>query len=332
MSTTTTTTLVTLIHKEVPITKLHKQENQLEIHLSPQDAFKSTLSFCKIIWDFIQDDVFGFVIPSSIFGILSALSFSANLSSPDPSSSILHVLQRAPLVLLFNLANIVIWDLSNQRAPESVDEDRVNKPWRPIPSGRITPCQTRKVLLVSLPLVLVLNYALGVHADGLLLLTLGFYYNDLKGSDEVCRDAIIALCYTLANKISFQIAIGPESAINHRGYVWIATIGLVALSTMHTQDLKDQIGDKLRGRITVPLFLGDEPARAIVALLLPFWSCICGFYWGVGHYWISFPFSLFLARRVWTRRTPKDDSKSWKFWCLWHMTLFFMPLLGGATI
>jgi 4-hydroxybenzoate polyprenyltransferase len=331
MSTTTTTVLVTSIHKEVPITTPDKSESPLQVHLSLRDAVNSTLSFCKIIWDFIRDDVFGFVIPSSIFGILSALSFSANLFTSGPSSSILHVLQRAPLVLLFNLANIIIWDLSNQRAPESVDEDRVNKPWRPIPSGRITPCQTRRVLLVWLPLVLVLNYVLGVHVDGLLLLTLGFYYNDLGGSDEVCRDGIIALCYTLTNKISFQIAIGPESVINYRGYVWIATIGLVALSTMHAQDLKDQVGDKLRGRITVPLFLGDEPARVIVALLLPLWSFVCGFYWGVGHYWISFPASLFLARRVWTRRTPKDDSKSWKLWCLWHMTLFFMPLLGGAT-
>ncbi|KAI9147633.1 Digeranylgeranylglyceryl phosphate synthase [Paramyrothecium foliicola] len=325
---TTATTLITKLHDEVSVSQIAKLRSPS--YLSIRNVFSTCVSFVAIIWTFIKDDVAGFVVPSALFGILSALASGADLTEGKAPLAI-NVLQRAPLVLLFNLANIVIWDLSNQRDPESVEEDRINKPWRPIPAGRITSNQTRRVLLVALPLVLLLNYTLGVHVDALLLLTFSFYYNDLKASDEMCREAVIALCYTLTNKISFQIAIGADNAISYRGYLWVATISAVALSTMHTQDLKDQVGDKLRGRVTVPLVLGDAVARAIVAFLLPVWSFVCGLYWGNGNHWLSLPFGLFLAHRIWTKRTPKDDSKSWKLWSLWHMTLFFQPLLAGQV-
>ncbi|KAH7311692.1 UbiA prenyltransferase family [Stachybotrys elegans] len=287
------------------------------------------VTFSLVVWGFIQDDVYGFVIPSTLFGVLGALASGAALSEKAPLAA--EVLARVPLVLAFNLVNILIFDMSNQRAPESVEEDRVNKPWRPIPSGRITTEQTRRGLLFVLPVAIALNYMLGVHADALLLLTFCWYYNDIKGNDEVCRDVVIAICYTLCNKISLQIAIGTDNAISANGYAWIATISAVALSTMHAQDLKDQEGDALRGRWTLPLFLGDEAARAIVSLLVPAWSFACALFWGNGHYWVSLPFGLYLARRVWMKRTPRDDKKSWKLWCLWHMTLFALPLLGGGA-
>jgi 4-hydroxybenzoate polyprenyltransferase len=299
----------------------------------PIDAFstrtftKSIAVFVDIAWGFIKDDVPAFVIPSSLFGILGALASGAAFSS-GPALTQADMAVRVPLVFLFNMGNIFIWDLSNQRAPESVEEDRVNKPWRPIPAGKITSNQTRQAVLIALPLVMTFNYVLGIHVDGLLLLTLCWYYNDLKGSDEACRDVIIAICYTLCNKISLQIAIGTSNDITPQGYLWIGTIALVALSTMHTQDLKDQEGDRLRERATIPLTVGDGPARGILVLLLPLWSVFCGYYWGNGSYWVSVPLSLFLARRLWMQRTSKADSKSWKLWCLWHMTLFFLPLFA----
>jgi 4-hydroxybenzoate polyprenyltransferase len=327
-TTTTTTVLETTIHKTSSISSPPKPPTH---RASIRKALSSSLLLSQIIWAFIKDDVPAFVLPSSLFGVLGALASSAGLTT-GPAAPVADVLARAPLVVLFNLANILVWDLSNQRAPEAVKEDRVNKPWRPIPSGRVTSNQTRRAVLVALPLVLLLNYTLGVHVDGLLLLVFCWYYNDLKGSDEFCREAVISLCYTLTNKISLQIALGPGAALSFRGYAWIGTVTAVALSTMHLQDLKDQEGDRLRARVTVPLVLGDQPARAIVALLLPTWSCACGYVWGNGKFWVCLPFAVFLAHRVWVKRTPKDDSKSWKLWCLWHMSLFFLPLMGGAQV
>ena len=326
-----TTTVTTTLHEAIPNSISSIAKAQSPSRNSIRKAVSSSLFFSQVIWGFIKDDVSAFVIPSSLFGILSALASGAEfVDGQAPSFS--DVMQRIPIVVLFNLCNIFIWDLSNQRAPEAVEEDRVNKPWRPIPSGKITSNQTRRTVLIALPLVLALNYALGIHVDALLLLVFCWYYNDLKGSDEVCREFVIALCYTLTNKISFQLAIGTANTLSYRGYAWTATISMVALSTMHLQDLKDQEGDRLRERVTIPLVLGDQVARAIVAFLLPAWSCACAHFWGNGHYWVSLPFGIFLAQRVWNKRTPKDDSKSWKLWCLWHMTLFTLPLLGSANL
>nr|WBQ21660.1 hypothetical protein [Myrothecium sp.] len=322
MSTTTTT--FTRVHPTISL--VGAQSESLKV-VRTKTVTESIADFFDIAWSFIKDDVPAFVVPSSLFGILGSLASGTPFSN-GPAPNLSDLIVRIPLVFFFNLANILIWDLSNQRAPESAEEDRINKPWRPIPAGKITSNQTRQAVLIALPLVLVFNYALGVHVDGLLLLTLCWYYNDLKGSDEACRDVIIAVCYTLCNKISLQIAIGTHNTITHQGYLWIGTIALVALSTMHTQDLKDQEGDRLRDRATIPLIVGDAPARAILVVLLPIWSIFCGFYWGKGNYWASVPLSLVLARRLWMQRTPKDDSKSWKLWCLWHMTLFSLPLLA----
>ncbi|EMR66570.1 hypothetical protein UCREL1_6433 [Eutypa lata UCREL1] len=181
------------------------------------------------------------------FSWARALAASSLIHGPPPLA--IDVLQRSPLVLVFNFISLLMFDLSNQRSLESVEEDRINKPWRPIPSGQVTPEQTRKVMLLTAPFVLGFYYLLGISKQGLLVQFLSWYYNDLKGGDEVFRDAIIAASYGLANVTSLRLAVGSESA-----------------------DLKDQEGDHIRGRKTVPLVFGDRTARFAIAVSVPFWA------------------------------------------------------------
>jgi len=54
-------------------------------------------------------------------------------------------------VQFFYFYSLLIFDLAKQQSLESVEEDRVNKPWRPIPSGQITSEQTREAILYTAP-------------------------------------------------------------------------------------------------------------------------------------------------------------------------------------
>lgn len=293
--------------------------------------FKSLAFICQVTWGFIESDFFTFAIPNTLFGIIGALAASSLIHGPPPLA--IDVLQRSPLVLVFNFISLLMFDLSNQRSLESVEEDRINKPWRPIPSGQVTPEQTRKVMLLTAPFVLGFYYLLGISKQGLLVQFLSWYYNDLKGGDEVFRDAIIAASYGLANVTSLRLAVGSESAVSQHGYVWISMVSAVILTTMHIQDLKDQEGDHIRGRKTVPLVLGDRTARFAIAVSVPFWSYACASFWRLsyGLYPLPTVLGLLVALRVLTKRSPLEDRRTWRLWCLWHASLYPLPLLSNLN-
>ncbi|OJZ92773.1 hypothetical protein ASPFODRAFT_214395 [Aspergillus luchuensis CBS 106.47] len=199
-----------------------------------------------------------FVLPNSAFGFLGALSGPALTTSPT-TPHISTLLPRLPLLILFNWALVFIFDLSNQRLPESIHEDHLNKPWRPLPTNRITADQTRRLLLFTIPIVLGITYTLDVWQETCPILILTWMYNDLNGCDELIRDGIIAVAYGLYNIAWLKIACnGNEGKIqpSEQGYLWTVVISGVILTTMQIQDLKDMAVDQARGRQTVPLAFG----------------------------------------------------------------------------
>ena len=129
---------------------------------------------------------------------------------------------------------------------EAVIEDKVNKPWRPIPSGRIPQRQTRHLMIFVMPLIVLLNCALSVWKETSLLFTLTWIYNDLKGGDDhwLIRNVVIAFAFFLYNLGSLKVAIGSSNdthdPIGAAAYGWTAIISAIILTTMQVQDLKDQ--------------------------------------------------------------------------------------------
>lgn len=279
-----------------------------------------------LIWEFTESNFCTFVLPNTAFGVLGA--FSGPSLTQGHVSSIAEILQRLPLVVLFNWSNVFIFDLANQRSPESIKEDLANKPWRPLPTGKVTAEQTRKGMLVVIPAVLFFNYCLGVWRESALILLLTWLYNDLRGGDEIIRDLIIAVAFGLYNGGSLSIAIGPESDITHQGYIWIGLVSGIVLTTMQVQDLKDQTGDRGRGRKTIPLVLGENVSRWMIGLFVPIWSCCCAFFWGLRGWGYALPMvlGLYITFRVVRKCAPEEDSRTWKLWCLWTAVVYFLPV------
>jgi len=112
------------------------------------------------------------------FSALAGPSLTTN-EAPD----LLHIMSRVPLVCLWNWLNLVVFNIANQRLPDSVLEDQINKPWRPIPTGRLSSDEARKLLLYILPFSLIMINFIGAFEEALWMIALTWMYNDLGGAD-----------------------------------------------------------------------------------------------------------------------------------------------------
>ncbi|KAI9842227.1 MAG: hypothetical protein M1837_007372 [Sclerophora amabilis] len=297
----------------------------------------STLcSDVKTLWLFTCSEHKTVVTPQTAFGIFSALSGPVLTTNPSPS--LLTILgTRLPQALLWSWLNILVFTISNQRLPTSVVEDSVNKPWRPMPSGRLSVLQARRLLLITVPLVFVATLFLGGTRETVAAMVLTWMYNDLGGADEsfVARNLINALglmCYA-SGASAVACGFGLYS-LTPAAYQWLGIIGTVIFTTLQVQDLRDQEGDRTRGRSTAPLDLGDGFARWTVAIPMMFWSFACPAFWGLGVYAYIAPAVLgsLVAVRALMLRGVESDELTWKLWSLWISSLYILPLCKDHSV
>ncbi|KAL6231478.1 hypothetical protein BDW75DRAFT_243867 [Aspergillus navahoensis] len=285
----------------------------------------------SLMWAFTESDFPTFVLPNTGFGLLAALVAPTLTDCIEvPPNAVSLLFQAAPRILLFNWSNLLVFDLANQRLPESVAEDLMNKPWRPLPRGRINPVQTRQLLLGAVPAVWVVSSILGVGPESALILLLTWMYNDLHGGDELTRDFIIAIAYDLFLVSSLRIALTATGtctsvSISTTGHRWRGMLAGVIATTMQIQDLRDQVGDQKRGRKTWPLVLGDVVSRGWIAACVMFWSIACALFWHVP-LWVSAGVVLlgtWIGVRVLLKR---GDVGAWRWWCFWQLALYSLPV------
>lgn len=342
-----------------------------------RNPFRKIFNLLLLSWEFQESNIPTFLLPNTLFGLLGALSGTLLVLVPSygpggyhqhdphhitppaegaPGSadegvvSPIAILLRFPLVFLFNFLNNLVFDLANQTAPMAVEEDKANKPWRPIPSGRVTREQTRRAMLLAIPLVMAFNWAVGTWNEGMGILVLTWMYNDLGGGDELTRDLIIAIAFGLFNGGSLRLSVpAPSSSssmmmhyeISARGYTWLAIISGVIWTTMQVQDLKDQEGDRLRGRKTIPLLFGERFSRCMIAVFVAAWSVACVVFWatdmvaspsglGVAAVGFALPLGLggYVAFRALVLRGKPADARTWRLWCAWTVGLYVLPLLA----
>lgn len=267
--------------------------------------------------------------------MLSALAGPLLVTDSEPQS--LEILGRLPKVLLWNWLNVLLFDIANQRLPQSVVEDSVNKAWRPLPSGRTSLKAARRLLLGVVPLVFLASLYLGGMPETVAMMVLTWMYNDLGGADETynIRNFINALGFMCYSSGTLTVASGYSRLhFNDRAHQWILIVGTIVFSTLSMQDMPDISGDRERGRKTLPLIHGENIARWAIALPVIFWSWICPIFWQLGAIGYIPPVSIgcVLAFRVLVFRDVPSDKVSWKMWCLWTMILYALPLFKRYDI
>jgi hypothetical protein len=156
-------------------------------------------------------------------------------------------------------------------------------------------------------------------------------YNDLGGCDEDCvvRNLLIAIGYGLYSSAALKVTTGALHSVNTKGFAWIGVITFIMFVTQHICDLKDQEGDKVRGRRSIPIVLGDELARWSVTVPIVVCSILGPLFFGLGalSYISTFSIGLLVASRTLVYRDLKSDKLTWKLWAFWTVWLFALPLV-----
>ncbi|PMD42701.1 hypothetical protein L207DRAFT_553677 [Hyaloscypha variabilis F] len=298
-----------------------------------EQKHKSPLYHLKTLYLFSKSNIKCVTIPQTLFALSTALS--GPLLTTNPTPSLLSILSRLPILLLWITINLLICDISNQRLPSSITEDSLNKSWRPIPSGRITPESARQLLLTLIPLSLTLSEYLGNAQETLFILLLAWIYNDLgaANSNFHLRNLTNALGIAAFNAGSIIPLTGP-SGLNSMGYIWICILTAAICSTISILDMPDIAGDSARGRRTMPIVYGHEIARWGLAVPIVFWSAVCPLFVGVRVVGcvVSLGLGVGLAGHLVGFRTQERDEVSEKLWCVWTMVLYFLPLFAGRQV
>ncbi|KAI0105972.1 hypothetical protein F4814DRAFT_455611 [Daldinia grandis] len=174
-------------------------------------------------------------------------------------------------------------------------------------------------------------------------LRIRYWYNDGGGSDGsgFTRNFINALGFTCFGIGALEIALDHELSFERAQLIqdqtltrWQFIIAAVVLTTVHTQDMPDQKGDAAKGRVTLPLQIGDIPARWTITILMATWGFFCPYFWKSGWlgYSVSTPLALAAAYRILAYRTIRGDRFTFMIWNLWMVSLYSLPLLKGVVV
>lgn len=297
----------------------------------PPWSATSALYHVVSIWLFTSSDFKTIIAPSTAFSILHKLASPSFGVEHDSETTTLRLVTQAATVAGWAWINLLPFVIDNQRQVNGIEEDRHNKPWRPLPSARMTPKQATNLMLATYPVAILASICLGAPLQSVTLLGFGIWYNDLRGADAnwLIRNFINAcgfVCYTSG---ALQVALQIPVFFNETLSKWFIIIGAIVFSTIQIQDMSDQVGDKKRSRRTAPLVLGDHFARWTIALPMLFWCWFCPWFWSVpaGGYTLPVALGGTVATRTFLKRTVEDDKSTFRLWNLWMVSLYTLPLI-----
>jgi len=198
------------------------------------------------------------------------------------------------------------------------EEDALNKPWRPIPSGLMSVARARTLRRILVPSCLSFSLFLGARWPSISLVLATLAYHQLRFDSHVfLRNFCNAWGYASFNAGAAMVAAG-QSTLTMRIAISVTVNSLIILSTIHSQDFRDQIGDKEAGRWTIPM-AWPRGSRISIPVILTAWSVGLSRACGLACFF-SVPFCMLAAfiglRFIW-KRTVDDDMRSYQYYNIW---------------
>ncbi|KAJ3733193.1 UbiA prenyltransferase family [Lentinula guzmanii] len=150
--------------------------------------------------------------------------------------------------LLWIWLHLLLCNVSNQA--RSGAEDAINRPWRPLPSGRLTVPQAIGLRWSMVCLCMLWSTAYGTEAlfATATLITTTILYDELGMSKtpfgkNVCN---------IGGYTSFEF--GAVKIMGKLFHVVLCWNGAVIFTTIQAQDFPDVQGDAALGRVTLPIY------------------------------------------------------------------------------
>ncbi|KAG0704020.1 UbiA prenyltransferase family [Suillus ampliporus] len=266
----------------------------------------------ETVFLFTKADVRTTLIPVTIFAL---------------SAAPIHHPSRALHAALWIWFHLLQFNISNQI--QDPEEDRKNKPSRPIPAERISVDSAADMRWVMVPVCLMLSLWYGTQAllASIVFAALTIWYNELRGDKMgLSKNVLTAILYGCLEVGGTVAAGGHNSHIDGAGALAVALSSTVFATTLHAQDFKDEAGDRLTGRRTLPTIF-PKAARLSMMVGIPLWS------FGLSHIWktdmvstIAFvAYGTFVGTRFVMYNTVGADKQSCKFYSLWYSLGHLLP-------
>ncbi|KAF8527487.1 UbiA prenyltransferase family [Hysterangium stoloniferum] len=273
-------------------------------------------SFLKTLFLFTKSDFKTILIPVTVFAATTA-------PHVDSASGV--------QVLCWTWLHCLHCALANQSLDP--DEDALNKPDRPIPSGRVTVAQTRVMRWACIIPCLALSamYSTRVVQASAALAFFLYIYNELKfNAHWLSRNFLNGAGLACFEVGATLIAGRDRSTLDTTSKLAIAISTSIFMTTIHTQDFKDLLGDEKIGRKTLPMVF-PWASRISVIIELTAWSFALRYIWNTNTATsvVMVTLSSIVGARFLFMDSIDSDQKSFYLYNVW---LTFANSLPALTI
>ena len=232
--------------------------------------------------------------------------------------------------LLWIWIHLLQCNVSNQY--KSSDEDTINRPWRPIPSGHISSTDAGLLRITLIPICLCVSSFHGLDvvltSAGLTMTMIVYDELNLAGhwiGKNVCNVSGYLTFEIGATKVMGMISstqlcryltprntTGQTTELDQLALRAMEFSAGVILTTIHAQDFSDIAGDVELGRITFPIY-APAFSRIFTLFAMVAWSFVLGTYWSLGPVTLSAfcCLGMFVGWRYYSLRGSQEDSLSY---------------------
>jgi 4-hydroxybenzoate polyprenyltransferase len=242
--------------------------------------WRSLIAEIQLNWCFIRRDLLVSLVPGTLFGTTALQNYPVN-----SGFELLGVLLKE---VIYCWLCITTFCISSQLV--GIEEDRLNKPDRPLVVGRVTRTGAKWRWIIGMA---ALTGFAAITGTLLWALTwqIGCLIYDYAGGAKHWYGKTLLGGIGVTSEIgaAWQLVEPTMPALVWR---WIAVIGLYLITLMAVQDFRDIAGDRAVGRRTMPLVFGESRSR---------WAIALG-YWGfpiVVHYALMVPAGLSFGVWFW---------------------------------
>ncbi|WP_141691878.1 UbiA family prenyltransferase [Nocardia brasiliensis] len=221
--------------------------------------------------------------------------------------------------------------LSNQIA--GLEEDRLNKPHRPLVRGLVDVDGMRRRLIGATAAFILTGWLLGVIEWALIWVAISFMHNQLHWSRNWIFKNITMLVGIIA-----MLAAGASLAnyLNDTTWRWIVVISAANFALVSLQDLRDTAGDEAVGRRTFPQYFGINRTRILLAIGFIAYPALlhCTLYAEPRYFStatvlevIIAIFSAIISLRIATAETARADHITYVIYCYQYCLILASPAL-----
>jgi 4-hydroxybenzoate polyprenyltransferase len=209
------------------------------------------------------DNVWVASLPPLLFTLTAALRF--HLGAVDLAVALVA---SAVWSVLF----IYVFDTANQAG--GADEDHANKPYRPIPSGLVTPAGMWRRNYVGSAVFVVLSAALGLTTFAAAVAWICI----VQITHRFLRPRFYILWKPVTTWAGVIAQLAGSWAIAHSldstAWFWIIMLATMFIIPLSIEDVRDMDGDRIIGRVTQPLLFGATAVRTWFVAMMVIWPAV----------------------------------------------------------